>query len=90
MFIENKEKVMSIKVYLATVNMTLKEFSEKLGYNYSYISRVSNGYTLASVKLAKLIKNLTEGDVILPTQGAKKKEERLLKKLEVLRKEMEV
>lgn len=81
---------MNIKVYLATKKMTLKEFSEKLGYNYAYLSRVSSGYTLASVKLAKLIKNLTEGDVILPTQGAKKKEERLLKKLEVLRKEMEV
>lgn len=81
---------MNLKAYLATNGMTMKEFSEKLGYNYAYISRISNGHVLASYKLYKEVKKLTDGMVILTTTGKKNKEQRLLKELEALRREMEV
>ncbi len=80
---------MNLKAYLATAGLTMREFSEKLGYNYAYISRIANGHGLPSYKLYKEIKKLTDGAVILPTKSKKNKEERLLKQLEALRKEME-
>lgn len=78
---------MNIKIYLATFNMTMKELSQKLGCNHSYLSRISKGEILPGRRLAKDIKEVTGGLVMLQTKSLKSKEEKLLRELEALRRE---
>lgn len=54
---------MNLKVYLATINMTVKDFSELVEYNPCYISRVIYGHVKAGKKLSRIIERATEGKV---------------------------
>jgi hypothetical protein len=61
-------KTMSLKVYLATENMTLKEFSKLIGSAPRYMSVIMNGHSLPGKRLAKDIKEFTKGQVVLSTK----------------------
>jgi len=54
---------MKLKVYLATIDMTLKDFSKILGCRPEYLSNIMHGRIIPGERLAKDICQLTEGQV---------------------------
>jgi len=56
---------MNLKVYLATINMTEKDFSNLISYNRCYISLIANGRVKPGKKLARIIERATQGKVKL-------------------------
>lgn len=56
---------MKLKVYLATIDMTLKDFSELVGCDRRYLSRIMNGHVKPGKRLAKDVFQLTDGQVHL-------------------------
>lgn len=54
---------MDLRVYLATVDMSVKDFSEKIDCNRCYLSRVIRHHVIPSKRLAKDIEFATEGKV---------------------------
>jgi transcriptional regulator with XRE-family HTH domain len=54
---------MKLKVYLATMDMTLKDLSRQLDCNFSYLSRIMNGKIVPGKRLAKDIEHITNGQV---------------------------
>jgi len=54
---------MKLKVYLAEIGMTLKDFSELLEINHRYLSRIMNGHIKPGRRLAADISRLTDGKV---------------------------
>jgi hypothetical protein len=54
---------MNLRVYLATNEMTLKDFSTQVNYNSRYLSLILNGHKIPGKKLAKQIENITGGQV---------------------------
>jgi len=65
---------MDLKVYLATIDMSIKEFSELIDFNRSYVSLVLNGHRQPSRKFSQVVKELTDGQVTV--EDFKKKKER--------------
>lgn len=56
---------MKLKVYLAEIGMTVKDFSALLDCNYPYMSRIVNGHRKPGRRLAKEIVDMTDGKVEL-------------------------
>ena len=54
---------MDLKEYLYQKRLTLKQFSEIIGYNRSYLSLIMNGKLKPSKRLAKDIQEATNGQV---------------------------
>jgi hypothetical protein len=52
-----------LKIYLASINMTLTDFSVLMEKNLRYMSRVMNGHVLPGRRLAKEIEDITDGQV---------------------------
>ena len=55
--------IKTLKVYLAEINMTLKDFSSLIDCSYRYMSRVMNGHAVPGHRLAKEISQITDGKV---------------------------
>jgi hypothetical protein len=56
---------MRLKVYLATIDMKIKDFAELVSCNDRYLSRIVHGHIKPGKRLAKDIEELTEGEVKL-------------------------
>lgn len=54
---------MDLKIYLIKNRITIKEFSELIGYSRNQISGVANGTNNPSIRLAKVIQEATNGEV---------------------------
>jgi DNA-binding transcriptional regulator YdaS (Cro superfamily) len=54
---------MNLKEYLFLKRMSVKEFSEYMGYSRTHISAIINGHLKPSNGLAKAIERVTEGQV---------------------------
>ena len=54
---------MKLKVYLATINMTVKDFGFLVNYNPTYLSQIVTGKKIPGKKLAKVIEDITDGQV---------------------------
>jgi len=54
---------MQLKVYLVQNRLTIKEFSEMIGYSRNQISGIANEKLKPSLRLAKLIEQATNGQV---------------------------
>ena len=63
---------MRLKVYLATIDMTVKDFAAVLGCNRTYLSRIARGNAKPGKRLAKDIQELTDGQVTLVEEAQKK------------------
>lgn len=63
---------MNLKVYLATVRLTLKDFCTLVNYNYRYMSRVMNGHLMPSQKLRKEIHKITGTEIDFSANMQKK------------------
>lgn len=59
------EEVMRLKIYLATINMSVKDFGKIINYNPNYVSRVSSGDLQPGKKFVEAVKQVTGGEVIL-------------------------
>jgi hypothetical protein len=57
---------MNLRVYLAIENMSVTEFSKKINYNLTYISKLIGGKHHAGRKLAKIVEKATDGKVKMP------------------------
>ena len=56
-------ELMNLKEYLFYKRMTVKDFSEKIGYSRTHISATMNGHLKMNKKLARAIERETEGEV---------------------------
>lgn len=65
---------MNLRVYLATKNMTFREFSQILDINPCYMSRIINGFRPGR-KLARNITKATDGLVVFNLEEKKTTEE---------------
>jgi len=54
---------MNLKAYLASINVTMKDFAERLECDSRYLSQISKGRLIPGRKLARDIQKAT-GDVI--------------------------
>lgn len=54
---------MTLKEYLFIKRMSVKDFSEYMGYSRTHISSIINGHLKPSKGLAKAIERVTEGQV---------------------------
>lgn len=54
---------MNLKAYLATINMTLKDFGQYIDATPRYLSQISKGRTIPGTRLAKEIEEATGGVV---------------------------
>lgn len=64
---------MNLKTYIASMNMTLREFCEILDCcSYVYLSQIATGTSKGSKKIRKEIEDLTGGQVKLPEFPDKK------------------
>lgn len=54
---------MNLRIYLATINMTQKDFSSLLDVDQRYMSRIINNRVLPGKKLARNIEKLTHGQI---------------------------
>jgi transcriptional regulator with XRE-family HTH domain len=54
---------MNLKAYLATINVTMKDFAQKVDCDSRYLSQISKGKIIPGRKLARDIQEAT-GDVI--------------------------
>lgn len=54
---------MNLKVFLASQDMTIKEFGSLVGVSSRYLSRVIHGHSTAGPKLRKVIADLSGGQV---------------------------
>lgn len=54
---------MTLREYLFTHNMTVREFSKFLGFNEYYISRIMRGKDKPSEKFSFRVNMCTKGDV---------------------------
>jgi hypothetical protein len=62
----------TLKVFLATKDMTLNDFCKELGCNPSYMSSVMRGNRYAGHRLAKDVNHYTNGQVKLKTRRREK------------------
>ena len=63
---------MNLKVYLASIDMTMKAFANDLGVSYRLLWGISRGHTMPSRRLAKDIEEATMGIVkIAPSTKVK-------------------
>jgi hypothetical protein len=65
-------QTMTLKVYLAHNNMTLKDFSKEVDFDRTYLSLVMSGKKHAGKRLAKYVDRATNGQVKLKTRLGKK------------------
>lgn len=65
-------EIRNLKAYVANMNMTLREFSKKLGYSYTYVSRVANGIYVPGPGLVKDMLAITEGVIKLEARTRKR------------------
>lgn len=65
---------MNLKIYLATINMKVKDFSELLECDPRYMSRIMNGRIHPGKRLAKAIEEMTDGQVKFEKKPKKKQE----------------
>jgi DNA-binding XRE family transcriptional regulator len=56
---------MKLKIYLVTNRLTIKEFSEMVGYSRNQISGIANDKLKPSLRLAKVIEQATKGEVTI-------------------------
>ena len=56
---------MLLRVYLAIKDITINEFSAKLDYHRSYITRIVHGELMPGAELIKKIEELTDGSVLV-------------------------
>lgn len=54
---------MKLALYLAKHNITIKAFSEQIGYSREQISGIKRGKLRPSPRLAKIIETATNGEV---------------------------
>ncbi len=54
---------MDLRTYLFKNYITIKEFSESIGYHRSYVSQIINEFKLPGTKLALKIEEATKGEV---------------------------
>ena len=54
---------MDLKVYLVRNNITVNDFSEKIGCSRVYLSHIITGHQKPSKRLAKDISSATNGEV---------------------------
>lgn len=54
---------MQLKLYLVKNRLTIKEFSDMIGYSRNQISGIANEKLKPSLRLAKVIENATNGEV---------------------------
>lgn len=66
-------EVCNLRAYLANVGMSMKEFSDRINYNPSYLRMIAAGKVSPSFRLARDIRNATGGVVDLETQTKKGK-----------------
>lgn len=59
---------MNLKVYLASIDMTVKDFAELIETAPNYVSRIARGHILPSKKLARRIEKFTDGVVKVKTK----------------------
>ncbi len=52
---------MNLKMYLASINMTVKDFSEIMEVSSKYMSRIIHGHSKPSRKLSQEIEKATDG-----------------------------
>lgn len=67
--------MMTLRVYLATQEITLREFAKRVGSNASYLSNVMSKKSVVSERLAKDVLALTNGQVSLPTKKSRAQQE---------------
>lgn len=70
---------MDLETYLWKNRIELKDFATKVGCHYSYISMIANNKRTPSLKLARKIEEVTNGQVKAKTM-IKKKIQNYLKK----------
>jgi hypothetical protein len=63
---------MKMKVYLADIGMTAKDFCCLIECDYPYFSRIMNGHRRPGKRLAREIEKITDGKVKI-LEGAKAK-----------------
>jgi hypothetical protein len=56
---------MNLRVYLAINNMSVKDFSEIIDVNKSYLSGIIRGRMIPSKKLSRQVFKQTQGEVLL-------------------------
>jgi len=54
---------MNLKTYLASQDMTIKDFGSLVGVSSRYLSRVIHGHSIPGPKLRKVIADLSGGQV---------------------------
>ncbi len=54
---------MNLRVYLATINMKIKDFSELVECHPKYMSQIISGNYIPGKRLAKAIEEMTDGQV---------------------------
>lgn len=64
-------EVQNLKSYLANVGMTMKQFGDLINYNPHYIRQVAIGKITPSFRMARDIRNATNGIVDLQAQTKK-------------------
>ena len=62
---------MNLKVYLATIGMSMTHFAKKIDYSVCYISQVTHGKAYPSRRLSKDVYNATNGMVKMITKKEK-------------------
>ena len=65
-------EVKNLKAYLANKGITLKDFCESLDCDDGHLSKIMHGHKTASHRLAKDVREATEGLIELKTRVRKK------------------
>lgn len=65
-------KVSNLKAYLANIGMTIKDFCVIIDCDHKYLSKIMTGKAKASHRLAKDIKEATDGLIVLEAAPKKR------------------
>lgn len=75
-------QIQNIKAYLANNNMTFKEFGELIDFSPVYIGNVSRGHVAPGRKFAKVVKEITNGEIdLFPRVKQKEQKKKTGKKI---------
>jgi transcriptional regulator with XRE-family HTH domain len=80
--------MMNLKVYLTTMNMTMRDFCRVLDIKPAYMSRIANGHIKPGRHLAKIISMATNGQVSFEKICKKTPEESRKEMFEDIKKEL--
>ncbi len=69
-------EVCNLKAYLANIGLSLRDFCEIIDCDDKHMSKVMNGHKNAGHRLAKDVKQATNGLIQLPTRFRKRDQRR--------------